>query len=133
MTMAMTGVVLTRTVALRILVALTDEMKRMKCKPRRRPSKKILSRLTLRILSSKCTRNKTAKTVRTSEATTRRPMAIDKTLKVGRSLMKIAADPKKRPALKPSRIAVLLPRDSCWDKNAHFGQNCYVELAPNQF
>ena len=107
-TIAMTGVVLTRTVAFKMLVDLTDETKRTKWEPNRRPSNEILLRLALRAFNLKGIRSEADRIIRRIDATISRPIAIDKAFNAGRSLMKTAADPKKKPAHRPSSMAVLL-------------------------
>jgi hypothetical protein len=102
------GVVLTRTVAFRIVVSLTAYMKKIKCKPR----KKLRMRSSFRFF---LTRSKLKDFLRTiniiakaEQAIINRQKAIENASKPCRSLMKMAAVPKKTPAVMPSVKASFL-------------------------
>jgi len=102
------GVVLTRTVAFRMVVSLTADMKNMKCKPRKK----------LRIIKSFIFFRRMPwlnDFLRTSEimastrqAIIRRQKAMENASTLWRNLMKIAAVPKRMPAIIPSVRASFL-------------------------
>jgi hypothetical protein len=105
------GVVFTRTVALRIVVSFTAEMKNTKWSPR----KKLRIRSCLMFLLKMLKLNDFPDTINTAVsarlAITRRQKAIEKASRLS-NRMKTDAVPKRTPAIKPSVKACLLVRPS---------------------
>jgi hypothetical protein len=102
------GVVLTRTVAFRIVVSFTADTNSVKCKPRntlrtKRPIMFFLTRLKLKGLL-----NSTNTATRATQAIIKRQKTIDNVSTFGINLMKIAAVPNRTPAIMPSVRASFL-------------------------
>jgi hypothetical protein len=96
------GVVLTRTVAFKIDVSFTADMKKIKCKPRKKLRKQMsfkFFRTSLKLKDFLKTNNIAAKA---KQAIISRQKAIENASKFCRNLMKMAAVPKKTPAVMPS-------------------------------
>jgi hypothetical protein len=96
------GVVLTRTVAFRIVVSFTADMKNIKCKPR----KKLRIKRSFKFFLTRLKLNDFLRTInivtKAKQAIINRQKAIENASKPCRNLMKIAAVPKRTPAVMPS-------------------------------
>jgi hypothetical protein len=96
------GVVLTRTVALSIVVSFTADTKNMKCRPR----KKLRTMRSLKFLRTRSRLNGFRKAssikAKARHATIKRQKAIENESTYCRNLMKMAAVPKRIPAMIPS-------------------------------
>jgi hypothetical protein len=120
-TMEKIGVVLTRTVAFRIVVSFTADTKRVKCKPRntlrtKRPIMFFLTRLKLKGFL-----NNTNTAAKARQAIIKRQKTIDNVSKLGINLMKIAAVPNKTPAVTPSaRASFLVLTDTTMPSSTDF-------------
>jgi hypothetical protein len=102
------GAVLTRTVAFNTVVSLTAEMKKIRCTPRKRPSKK-RSLMFLFIRSALNNLRKASTTIRRAAlAIIIRQNAIEKVSIIPRNLTKIDAVPKSMPPTVPSAKESLL-------------------------
>jgi hypothetical protein len=106
------GVVLTRTVAFRIVVSFTADMKNIKCNPR----KKLRMKRSFKFLFTRLKLKGFLRTIniiaRAKQAIIKRQKAMENESKFGRNLMRIAAVPKRTPAVIPSVKAsfLVLPR-----------------------
>lgn len=96
------GVVLTRTVAFKIVVSFTADTNKMKCRPRKNPNNTSLFKFFQAwpkprvILKAKIIKDKAA------QAIIKRQKAIEKTSNVGKYLINMEAVPKRIPAAMPS-------------------------------
>jgi len=96
------GVVLTRTVAFSIVVSFTADMKNMKCNPRKKLRANKLIKFFFTRLKLKDFLQTTNITVKDRQAIIKRQKAIENESKSLRNFMKIAAVPKRNPAVMPS-------------------------------
>jgi len=102
------GVVLTRTVAFKIVVSFTADMKNMKCKPRKNPRKTSFFKFFQAWPKPRDILKAIIITTRTAQAIIKRQKAIEKTSNVGKNLMKMDAVPNRIPAATPSNNVNLL-------------------------
>jgi hypothetical protein len=102
------GVVLTRTVAFRIVVSFTAEIKNIKCKPR----KKLRMKRSFKFFFIRLKLNDFPRIIniiaRVRQAIIKRQKAIENASRSCRNLMKMAAVPKRTPAVTPSVKASFL-------------------------
>lgn len=102
------GVVLTRTVAFRMVVSFTADAKNMKWRPMNVPRISRLFRFSLTSFELNFFFNTINIVARPAQAIMRRQKTIEKASMFGRSLMRIAAVPNKIPAIAPSVNASFL-------------------------
>ena len=102
------GVVLTRTVAFRIVVSFTADMKNIKCKLRKKLRMKSSFRFFLTRLRWKDFPRTINIIAKAKQAIINRQKAIENASKFCRNLMKMAAVPKRTPAAMPSVKASFL-------------------------
>jgi len=102
------GVVLTKTVALRTVVSLIEDVKNMKWSPRKTPKTNRSLRFFCATLRVEDLRKNRSIIDNAAEAVTTRQNAIEKALISPRNLVKIAAVPKRTPATIPSVKASVL-------------------------
>jgi hypothetical protein len=102
------GVVLTRTVAFRIVVSFTANMKKIKCKLRKKLRKKMSFKFFFTRSKLKDFPETNNIVVKARQAIINRQKAMENASKFCRNLMKMAAVPKRTPAVMPSVKASFL-------------------------